>query len=209
MLQDCPSDIGKQSPSVIGVLAVPPDRGTVQDLSTAWTWTLGDDPRGGVWGGLRFRCLVLRPHTFSHCSSLIKSGCTHIVVPSGSGNGLVRPRTGDGPEFDVFLIVFFYHTGRNSPNVRLLFLLRKCFNSLLYHFFNLVLIISLILSCFTNSRKMLSVSSTSKSYSLLSRSFLGTREPSKLSFPLPGTSASVSFFLGPVLVDSTLRYELF
>lgn len=68
---------------------------------------------------------------------------------------------------------------------------------------------SLILSCFTNSRKMLSVSSTSKSYSLLSRSFLGTREPSKLSFPLPGTSASVSFFLGPVLVDSTLRYELF
>lgn len=141
MLQDCPSDIGKQSPNVIGVLAVPPDRGTVQDLSTAWTWTLGDDPRGGVWGGLRFRCLVLRPHTFSHCSSLIKSGCTHIVVQSGSGNGLVRPRTGDGPEFDVFLIVFFYHTGRNSPNVRrhFLFLLRKFWNSLLYHFLNLVL----------------------------------------------------------------------
>lgn len=107
------------------------------DLDFGWwpsRWCLG-------WTQLRFRCLVLRPHTFSHCSSLIKSGCTHIVVQSGSGNGLVRPRTGDGPEFDVFLIVFFYHTGRNSPNVRrhFLFLLIEFLNSLLYHFLNLVL----------------------------------------------------------------------
>ena len=36
-----------------------PDRGTVQDLSTAWTWTigLGDDPHWGV-GEFNKDCLL-------------------------------------------------------------------------------------------------------------------------------------------------------